>query len=157
VFSLSEDETRPAEIYSASLKVTKSGLIRKVKSIVNLSGTPDAEEGVYDVKNGWVAFATSMGASFQSVTTVRTSGNYKNLFVFKPSVKKLQLAWEEKGFNLAVNYTLKDVKTEIVLDPIKAGILPAVAELKYFPEVKGEESWIATCVNFGRGILGRSS
>ncbi|OGF50831.1 MAG: hypothetical protein A2044_06570 [Candidatus Firestonebacteria bacterium GWA2_43_8] len=154
VFSLAEDETKPAEIYSASLKVAKSGLIRKVKSIVNLSGTPDAEEGVYDVKSGWVAFSTSMGASFQSVTTVRTSGNYKKVFIFKPSVKKLQLAWEEKGFKLDVSYTLKDIKTEIVLDPIKVSILPAVEELKYFPEVKGEESWIAACVNFGRGILG---
>jgi len=154
VFSLSEDESKPAEIYSAKLKVNRAGVIRKVKGIVNLSKTPDAEEGVYDVQNGWVAFATSMGANFQSVTTVRTSGSYKKLFVFKPSVKKLQLAWEPKGFKLAINYTLKDLKKEIFIDPIKGSTSAAAEELKYSPEVKGEESWIATCVNFGRGILG---
>ncbi|MFH1075079.1 MAG: hypothetical protein V1752_08330 [Candidatus Firestonebacteria bacterium] len=154
VFSLSEDEVKPAEIYSAKLKVTRTGVIEKVKNIVNLSSTPDAEEGVYDVKNGWVAFATSVGADFQSITTVRTSGKYRKLFVFKPHAKKLQLAWESKGFNLAAKYMLKDLKKENFLDPIKGSVFPEAEELKYFPEVKGEESWIASCVNFGRGILG---
>jgi len=154
VFSLSEDESTPAEIYSANLKVNAKGVIRKVKNIINLSKTPDAEEGVYDVKSGWVAFATSMGANFQSITTIRTSGSYKKVFVFKPGVKKIQLTWEEKGFKLSVNYLLKELKKETSLDPIKGSISPEAGELKYFPEVKGEESWIASCVNFGRGIIG---
>jgi len=154
VFSLAEDESRPAEIYSARLKVEKTGIVKAVKDIVNLSKTPDAEEGVYDVKNGRVAFATSMGAEFLSVTTVRISGGYKKVFVFKPSVKKVQLFWEPKGLKLSVDYLFKDVKKEVLLDPIKGGVLPETGEFKYFPEVKGEESWIASCVNFGRGIIG---
>jgi hypothetical protein len=154
VFSLAEDKGKPAEIYAAKLKVKKNGIITKVKGIINLSRTPDAEEGVYDVKNGWVAFATSMGAAVQSVTTVRVSGNYRSLFVFKPTVKKMQLEWENNGIKLAVAYMLKDAKKEIMLNPVKKSIQPETEEIKYFSEVKGEESWIAACVNFGRKILG---
>ena len=154
VFSLAEDEAKPVDIYSAGLKVSSSGKIKKVKGIINLSKTPDAEEGVYAVKNGWVVFATSMGASFQSITTVRTSGQYKKYFIFKPAVKKLQLVWEEKGIKARANYRFKDeIKTEII-NPIKGKVIPETEELKYSPEVKGEESRIATCVNFVRGIAG---
>jgi len=154
VFSLAEEENRPAEIYSARLKISSSGKIKKVKGIRNLSRTPDAEEGVYDVKNGWVAFATSMGASFQSITTVRTSGEYRKLFVFKPAVKKVQLSFEENGIKVKAAYKLKDEIKNLILSPIKNTITPEMAELKYFPEVKGEESLIAACVNFGRNIMG---
>ncbi len=153
VFSFAEDETRPAEIYSARLKVGSSGKIRKVKEIINLSNTPDAEEGVFAVRNGWVAFATSMGASFQSVTTIRTSGQYRKLFVFKPAVKKLQLNWDS-GLKVRAHYRLKDEIKTVSLNPIKGIVTPETAEFKYFPEVKGEESLIAACVNFARGITG---
>ena len=154
VFSLAEDETKPAEIYSAKIKVSSAGKIKKVKGIVNLSNTPDAEEGVYDVRNGWVTFATSMGASFQSVTTVRISGEYRKLFVFKPPVKKLQLTWEESGIKIKANYKFKDEIKNVILGPIKGSVTPETPELKYFPEIKGEESWIATSVNFCRGVFG---
>ncbi|MFH1824269.1 MAG: hypothetical protein ABH873_03470 [Candidatus Firestonebacteria bacterium] len=152
VFSFSEDEGWPKEIYTAKIKINEKGKITKVKNLINLSQTADGEEDIFKIKNNRVAFATSVHGRYQSITIVKTSNKIRKLFVFNPVARKISLNWDGKF--LVVKYKIDGKENEVKINQTNGMITPFIKELTYYPEIKGGESLISTLVNFSRDIFG---
>ena len=151
-FSVSTSNKLPNDVYCGLIKTGKDGKF-SVRKLVNLSDTKDGDESVLTVNRNWVAWASSVRDRFKSVSISRSSGTYLRYFTFKPSVKNVTLEWNAEG-HLVVSYLSAETQKEAVINPISAEVTPLQSELTFSPEIKGNEHWLSSLVNYVRGIVG---
>ena len=151
VFSVANGNSRPNDIYAARVRL--SGSVVLVKRLKNLSNTPDADESVFTVGGGRVAWANSFRGKFRSVSTVKLSGKNLIFFKFEREAKEVRMLWEEKDI-LSVFWKEGSAAKKSLLSSKNGSVIPADAGFVLAARVTGEEHWFSSLVNYVRGITG---
>ncbi len=151
VFSVANGNSRPNDIYAARIRISGSKVL--VKRLLDLSNTPDADESVFAVGGGRVAWANSVRGKFRSVSTIKMSGKNLIFFKFEREAKEVRMLWEGKDI-LSVFWKEGVAAKKALLSSKNGSVIPSDAGFTLAARVNGEEHWFSSLVNFVRGLTG---
>mgnify|MGYP005848768439 CR=1 FL=1 len=140
-----------ADVFMADVRVDAQGRVTRTGRVSRLTSTAAGDETAPVLQGGWLAFATRVGESFQSVTCVPLANlRQQDVFAFGQPVAWVELRWSSadgEGLRLSVVAGAPAEAKEIAVDPETKRVGPPGADLQYLPVVKGEQAWLPNLVS----------